>query len=828
MDLCTRLQRQQTKMATKVAAQDLEISNLKVRIKFVEDKDGERAEPSREDATIKGRSLETGEKTGIERSTEKGSNDTEELVNVLTSLDAANILTSRVQVVSVPPAAEVSTVGIPTGSGMVPIASPIFTTASVFTPHLRRKDQRKNEQIARDAEIARIHAEEELQMMIDGLDRNNEMIAKHLQEYEQAAAELTLGEKIELINELVKYQDHHSKILKYQAQQRKPLSKKQQREFYMSVLKSHPEWKTKHFKGMSLEEIKEKLEQESPKNMKTSEEVSQEDLKEMMQLMPVEEVELKRLFEPDVEDQLWTHTQALMHDPVEWRLYDSSGVHHMLSRDQEIFMLVEKDYPLRKGLAIVMIINKLQVENYSQMANELILKIHNIANSPRQRVDPTFWVQHQVLNNVNSVIKDHVKPTVLVPGKYTIDVEPIPSRLRNNKEAHLDYLMHLKESLETIREIVEESKVVRPLDSSIASACRVNRCTDASGSQPRSNTKKNSVSPAKCVNNEDFGKLQPTTDIGIFVGYVPSRKAPYVPLTNKDLDILFKPMFDEYMEPPRVERPGSLAPAVQVQVNSASTSSCTTIDQDAPYPSHSSSSSALQSPSLHQDVAAESTLMEDNPVAPVDSNPFINVFALKPSSDASSSGDVSSAESTYVTQSLHHLALKWIYKVKLGEYGDVLKNKARLVAKGYQQEEGIDFEDSFAPVARIEAIRIFIANAASKNITIYQMDVKTTFLNGELKEEVYLSQPEGFVDPDHSTQVYRPKKALYGLKQAPRAAVRISTPASWYEEYVSGNPETSSGRRRGVMDAPPISYAAVDNPLPYSKREHDMNMEAYG
>ncbi|GKG09397.1 retrovirus-related pol polyprotein from transposon TNT 1-94, partial [Tanacetum coccineum] len=76
---------------------------------------------------------------------------------------------------------------------------------------------------------------------------------------------------------------------------------------------------------------------------------------------------------------------------------------------------------------------------------------------------------------------------------------------------------------------------------------------------------------------------------------------------------------------------------------------------------------------------------------------------------------------------------------KLDEYGDVLKNKARLVAKGYRQEEGIDFEESFAPVLCIEAIRIFIANAASENMTIYQMDVKTTFLNGELKEKVYVS-----------------------------------------------------------------------------------------
>ncbi|GJZ18501.1 retrovirus-related pol polyprotein from transposon TNT 1-94 [Tanacetum coccineum] len=109
-----------------------------------------------------------------------------------------------------------------------------------------------------------------------------------------------------------------------------------------------------------------------------------------------------------------------------------------------------------------------------------------------------------------------------------------------------------------------------------------------------------------------------------------------------------------------------------------------------------------------------------------------------------------------------------IYKVKLDEYGDVLKNKARLLAKGYRQEDGIDFEESFTPITRIEAIRIFIANSANKNIIIYQMDVKTAFLNGELKEEVYVSPPEGFVDPDHPTHVYRLKKDLYGLKQAPR------------------------------------------------------------
>ncbi|GJW92272.1 retrovirus-related pol polyprotein from transposon TNT 1-94 [Tanacetum coccineum] len=212
--------------------------------------------------------------------------------------------------------------------------------------------------------------------------------------------------------------------------------------------------------------------------------------------------------------------------------------------------------------------------------------------------------------------------------------------------------------------------------------------------------------------SEDLGKLQPTADIGIFVRYAPSKKGyriynkrtqrimetihvqfdeltkkmapiqpstgpaptflmpgqislglvpnlvpttPYVPPTNKELEILFQPMFGEYLEPPRVKRPVSLASAVPILVNSAGTPSSTTIDQDAPSPSHSPSSSSLQYPCIHQGVAAESTLMKENLFAPDDKDSFINIFALEPTSEASSSRDVSSAESTYVTQTLHYL-----------------------------------------------------------------------------------------------------------------------------------------------------------------------------
>ncbi|GJT75836.1 retrovirus-related pol polyprotein from transposon TNT 1-94 [Tanacetum coccineum] len=135
------------------------------------------------------------------------------------------------------------------------------------------------------------------------------------------------------------------------------------------------------------------------------------------------------------------------------------------------------------------------------------------------------------------------------------------------------------------------------------------------------------------------------------------------------------------------------------------------------------------------------------------------------------------------------IKLKWVWKNKKDEDQTVIRNKARLVAKGYAQEEGIDFEESFAPVARLESVRIFVAYAAYKSFPIYQMDIKMEFLNGLLKEEVYVAQPDRFVDPDHPKKVYRLRKALYGLKQAPRA--------SYYE---LSNFLMSKGFTKGTID----------------------------
>ncbi|KAJ9542485.1 hypothetical protein OSB04_028991 [Centaurea solstitialis] len=133
---------------------------------------------------------------------------------------------------------------------------------------------------------------------------------------------------------------------------------------------------------------------------------------------------------------------------------------------------------------------------------------------------------------------------------------------------------------------------------------------------------------------------------------------------------------------------------------------------------------------------------------------------------------------------------KWIFKNKKDANNIIVRNKARLVAKGYRQQEGIDYDETFAPVARLEAIRMFLAYAAYKDFTVFQMDVKTAFLYGHLKEEVYVAQPEGFIHKEHPDYVYVLDKALYGLKQAPRA---------WYEEL--SKHLLSKGFKKGSVDS---------------------------
>nr|GEZ59143.1 hypothetical protein [Tanacetum cinerariifolium] len=376
--LCTSLRRQQSEMVAKFEAQELEITGLKAIIKVLEDKDRGVADKYGDDAPIKGRSMDEGDeaaekgsndteeiinvltsmdaatvisnKSGDdapikgrsmdegEEAAEKGSNDTEEIINVLTSMDAATVISSGVAEVptgssSIPPAT-----GVPTGSDVVPTAGLIFATATVVTPYTRRKGkektiesetpkkkkiqenmdiqmarqleedmerdaQRMNEQIARDAEIARIHEEEELQMMINSLDKSNETVVKYLQEYEHIPEDLSIGERIELISDLVKYQENYAQFLKYQTLPRKPRSKKQKKDYYMAIEDFIPigsKEETERFKrkGLRLEQVSEKklkTLKEIPKEVKATEEVPKDKVKELMQLVPIEEVYVEAL-----------------------------------------------------------------------------------------------------------------------------------------------------------------------------------------------------------------------------------------------------------------------------------------------------------------------------------------------------------------------------------------------------------------------------------------------------------------------------------------------------------------------------------------------------
>nr|GEZ04428.1 retrovirus-related Pol polyprotein from transposon TNT 1-94 [Tanacetum cinerariifolium] len=400
----------------------------------------------------------------------------------------------------------------------------------------------------------------------------------------------------------------------------------------------------------------------------------------------------------------------------------------------------------------------------------------------------------------------------------------ISAHLRNNRDAHLDYLRHLKESVKTIRDIVEEAKVekqvtfAKPSDKSnnnthkhvtkvntqktnvpVPPSTEVNSCPNASGSQPRSNTKKKRISSAKGVHklpveeqsrtnksllrtsnrvdssshikrrtdcllvfglrllktydgdrsrlmnfvkkfigtvrfgNDHFGAIMGYEDYVIGDSVISRKTVPRTPQQNNVVERRNRTLVEAartmliFSKAPMFLWAEAVATACYTQNRSLihtrhNKTLYELVHNKKPdltfvrvfgalyYPTNDSEDLRKVQPTtdigIFIGVAAGPTFMGNNPVAPVDNNPFINVFAPEPSSDASSSED---------------------------------------------------------------AIRIFIANATSKNMTIYQMDVKTAFLNGELKEEVYVSQPEGSVVPDHPTLVYRLKKALYGLKQAPRA-----------------------------------------------------------
>nr|GFA06586.1 retrovirus-related Pol polyprotein from transposon TNT 1-94 [Tanacetum cinerariifolium] len=279
-----------------------------------------------------------------------------------------------------------------------------------------------------------------------------------------------------------------------------------------------------------------------------------------------------------------------------------------------------------------------------------------------------------------------------------------------------------------------------------------------------------------------FGALcYPTNDsenLGLVRTSSPSTS--YVPPSRNDWDLLFQPMFDELLNPlPSVVNQALEVIALIPEVIPLVHADSTVISQDVGEDNLDMEVAHMGNASLFGVPILEFTSTQSSATT----SPQSNVWELVPRPDL-----------------VMMITLKWIYKVKLDELGGILKNKARLVAHGYRQEEGIDFEESFAPVARLESIRIFLAYAAHKNMVVYQMDVKTAFLNGNLREEVYVSQPDGFVDPDNPNHVYKLKKTLYGLKQAPRAWYDMLSSFLLSQDFSKGSVDPTLFVRRNGND----------------------------
>nr|GEY00628.1 hypothetical protein [Tanacetum cinerariifolium] len=285
---------------------------------------------------------------------------------------------------------------------------------------------------------------------------------------------------------------------------------------------------------------------------------------------------------------------------------------------------------------------------------------------------------------------------------------------------------------------------------------------------------------------------------------VSSSADEHVP-SQQEFDLLFGPFYDEFFnagsnpqdKQPSTNIPSTSAPSTHINVHAAEKN-----NDQAEKGEHLQDDEFTNPFCVPPQEETESSShnieqVSRNPSRPVQTrrqlatDPKMCMYALTVSTAKPKNIKEAMADSAWIEamqEELHQLQvwelvdkpcgktvirLKWLWKNKKDEDETVIRNKARLVEKGYAQEEGIDFEESFALVARLEAVRIFIAYAAHKSFPIYHMDVKTTFLNGPLKEEVYVAQPDGFVDPNHPNKVYRLRKSLYGLKQAPRA---------WYDE----------------------------------------------
>nr|GEW16686.1 retrovirus-related Pol polyprotein from transposon TNT 1-94 [Tanacetum cinerariifolium] len=355
--------------------------------------------------------------------------------------------------------------------------------------------------------------------------------------------------------------------------------------------------------------------------------------------------------------------------------------------------------------------------------------------------------------------------TTIAPGLFKINLEPLAPKLLKNKDAHINYINHSRDHADILREIVKNARALSPLDSNLDLTYKTHKVWFAEPCVPspdRTHKQLGNVTIFRVYYVEGLGhnflSVGQSCDSDLEVAF---RKHTYF-IQNLDASKTKSWLWHRRLSHlnfgtlNQLAKQGLVRGLPKLKFKKDHLCSACSLGKEFGH---------LKPKTLYHGFRVYVHVIPLHDVAGYVMN------WLKPLTKKEEIHEFERLQVWELVPCLDHvmlIKLKWIYKVKKDEYGGVLKNKARLIAQGFCQEKRIDFKESFAPVARIEAIPMFIANAANKNMTIYQMDVKTTFLNSELHEVVYVTQPEGFVDQDKPNHAYRLNKALYYLKQAPR------------------------------------------------------------
>ncbi|GJZ04007.1 putative ribonuclease H-like domain-containing protein, partial [Tanacetum coccineum] len=840
MEFCTTLQSQQTYMDEKIQSQDLEIKQLKGRIQTLEDAQKPR-EGVQEDALNRGK-IDQGEvkvfkgdaKKDSSRSNDKGSKSTRDLANVLSSMGAANILASG------DPTAEVLTIARDTtpytrrtrasrgvvirSTSPIPISIPSAgkedkrkgkeimtepekpTKAKVqeqISLQLARElqeefvyeDQSIREQIERDVEIVRIHAEEDLRQMINELDRSNVMINKHMAEYEEAENDLTIEEKTELITKLINYQKYFARIKKYQAQQQRLASKSKRRNRTLI---------------------------EAARTMLA-------DAK-----LPV------TFWAEAVNTACYVQNRVLVTKPLNKTPYElfngrapaigflrPFGCHVMILNTLD--HLGKFDAKGDEGFFVGYSLNSKAFRVYNKRTKHIEenLHINFLESKVIDKADGLNW-----LFDIESLTKSMNYIPVVGAGTSSSNISGtkedvkqkscgilIDSPQKEQEEVHTDKDVSEQVEHEVNEEVPKSSGITFPTASS--------KELSNLPSIPTVETPIPTISTHVPTDSENIFTIDPSEppSTPTVESIVPTVSTP-VPTVIKSRGGL------RYSQPPSISNAvssenrveyffGDSTHATRLNEVEADLSNIETTIQVSPTPT-------LR---IHKDHPNNQIISPvDTPVLTrhksknVDEQSFLAIIHQKTDPDLLQlclfSAFLSQEEPKKISEALKDsswveamqeellqfqiqnvwvlvdcpkgvrpIGTKWVLKNKKDERGIVIRNKARLVAQGHTQEEGIDYEEVFAPVARIEAIRLFLAYASYMGFTVYQMDVKSAFLYGTIDEEVYVMQPPGFQDPQFPHKVYKVVKAMYGLHQAPRA---------WYgtlSKYLLDN-----GFQRGTID----------------------------